>query len=487
MIENNSTSFGTTKIMTLQVANNLQYIETVLKTISSIAQLFSMPSKDIVKLCMSTEEAIVNVITYAFSPEETAFFNVEIAISGLDLIVTIHDKGKPYDFSSLSPDDDSWTGLGVKMMRCLTDKVEFKNLGFQGRSQSLYKRLIELPNYTQRVHEESLSMPEHIDFDIHPLKEEEAIEVAQCIYDEFGYTYLSEMVYYPQQFYEACQRGEVYSIVATAKNGEVAGHLALMISKDFQGVAEMGIGVVKRKFRKYAIMQHLTEMILHHAQHVLKLTGLFAQPVVYHTITQKMCNNYGLIPCSFALHYLNDEFSPTFDCGKNRLDVACAMLPFVNEQKDIYLPDEVIPMISEIIQNMKLPRKILKGKLPDTSQKSVGTFTINQRMRLGKCFIEKAGSDRVKKLKDIMLSLKREKCAVAEFYINLSDPGAPYAYQTAKKFNFFCTGIIPQSIKGDYLVMECLMNDIVDYETIKTIEPFTRLLEHIRKFDPNEH
>jgi hypothetical protein len=35
--------------------------------------------------------------------------------------------------------------------------------------------------------------------------------------------------------------------------------------------------------------------------------------------------------------------------------------------------------------------------------------------------------------------------------------------------------------------MECLMNDVVDYDAIKTIEPFTGLLNHIKKLDPNEN
>jgi serine/threonine-protein kinase RsbW len=439
-----------------------------------------------VKLCTATEEAIVNVITYAFSPEETAFFDIEISVSGMDFIVTIRDKGKPYDFSSLELNEESWEGLGVKMMQGLTDKVEFRNLGFEGRSQSLIKHLADLPLYQKRDDDEPASMPEHIDFDIHPLKKEEAIEVAQCIYDEFGYTYLYEIIYYPQQFYEACQRGEIYSLVATY-NGEVAGHLALKLSPEFPGIAEMGIGVVKRKFRKYSMMNRLTEMIIHQAQHVLKLNAMFAQPVAYHTITQKMCGKFGFAACNFALHCSNDEFATSFYIGNKRSTFACAMLPFTNEQRTIYLPDEVLPMMNEIIGNMNLNRQILKGKRPNASVKSVGTLSINQRMRLGKYFIEKTGDDITKELKNTMLTLKQEKCAIAEIVINLSDPAAPYAYQSAKKINFFCTGIMPQTDKGDYLVMECLMNDVVNYGEIKTVEPFTSLLEHIRKLDPNEN
>jgi len=200
-----------------------------------------------------------------------------------------------------------------------------------------------------------------------------------------------------------------------------------------------------------------------------------------------MCNKFGLIPCSIILHYTNYDLTTTFYNGSSRSTLACAMLPFTDEHRTLYLPEEVTPMIGEVIQNMKINRQILKGRCPDSSIKSIETLSVNPCLRMGKCFVEKAGGDILDVLKRMMLTLKHEKCAVAEMYINLSDPATPYTYQTAKKFNFFCTGFLPLSVRGDYLVMECLMNDVVDYDAIKTIEPFTGLLQHVRQFDPNEN
>ena len=474
-------------IMTLRVVNDVCYIETVLTAISQIARRFSMSERDIDKLCVATEEAMNHVINYAFSPAETAYFDVGIAVSGMDFTVTIRDKGKPFDFSTLALNDDNLAGLGVKMMHGLTDKLQFRNLGSEGREQCLIKYLVNLPLYQSGTQDETATMPEHIDFDIHRLKETEAIEVAQCMFDEFGYTYAYDLVYYPQQYYEACQAGEIYSLVATAPDGEVAGHLALMIPKEFPGIAEMGMGVVKRKFRKYSVMKRMTVLIIDHAQNVLNLKAMYAQPVAYHIITQKMCNSFHLTPCAFALHYTNDDLMNTFAVGENRFNLACAMLPFEFSLKDIYVPDEVTPMISEIIANMNLDRRILKGSPPQTSRNTLSTLSVNKRMRLGKCFIEETGANIEEELKRTMLTAKREKCAVVEMYINLSDAAAPYAYDCAKKHNFFCTGIMPQSAKGDFLMMECLMNEVVDYEEIKTIEPFTGLLNYIKKLDPNEN
>ena len=107
-------------------------------------------------------------------------------------------------------------------------------------------------------------------------------------------------------------------------------------------------------------------------------------------------------------------------------------------------------------------------------------------MKLGKIYVEHAGSDIYAALKTSLLTAKREKCAIVQLYINLTDPHAPFAYEQAKALGYFCTGILPCTTIGDYLTMQCLVSDIVDYNTFQTIEPFTTLISKIQKLDPNE-
>ena len=468
------------------MVNDVQYIEAVLSAISMVAKRFNLQDSEIGKLCIATEEAIVNVITHAFAVDEVAYLDISLEVSGINFSVIIADKGKPYDFTSLALSGEHLEGLGVRMMEGLTNKLEFKNLGANGREQHLIKHLVSLPEYKKREQEAATHTFEKIEFDFHPLREEETIEVAQCIYDEFGYTYLSEMIYYPQQFFEACQRGEIYSLVATAPDGEVAGHLALTITNDIPGLAEMGIGVVKRKFRKYSIMNNLTTRIIDIARNELNLNAMFAQPVLYHSITQKMCNNYGLAACSMVLHYTSDDFTPTFAASKRRDSVGCGMLPFQSLERTIHLHDEILPMITNVLNNMKVVRNLAPGVQPGEGSRTIAALSINKKMRIGKYMVENMGADFDDHFKHSLITAKVERCAIIEMYINLSDPSAPYCYESAKSEKFFCTGIIPQGVAGDYLTLACLLNEVVDYDEMQTIEPFTTLLAQIRKLDPNE-
>lgn len=472
------------EFINMRVLSNPHSIPVAQAAISNIAELCGISRKDISKLEIALEEAMSNIITFGFPDKKDSYFNVSVDISEMDFKIIIHDQGKPYDFENV--DDDVSSSAGIKLMRGLTDGLVFKNLGEKGREQHLIKHLTALPEYTRRPPEEEVCDLENLEFDIHPLRKSEAIEVSQCVCDEFGYTYPSELVYYPEQYYDACQKNDYFSLVATAPNGEIAGHLALMFSPHFPGIAEMGIGVVKKKFRNYSLMSRLTNEIIKIAENDFKLNALTAQPVVYHPYTQKICNKTSFTACGFVLHYVNYNMANTFDDVGDGVNVAVAFRIFNNKLNDIYVPEEAKEMVSTIISLSGLERKLLDGMIPAEGSLSEVITDINQRLKIGKVFIEHAGSDIHSALKTSLLATKREKCAVVELFINLSDACAPFAYEAAKDFDYFCTGLLPCSQNGDYLTMQCLLGGIVDYDTLRTIEPFTTLLQHIRGLDPNE-
>lgn len=472
------------EFLSMRVLSTPHSIPVAQSAISKIAEHCGISAKDADKLAIALEEAMANIMTYGFPGDETAYFEISVEISGMDFTIIIHDKGKPYDFENVNEDISS--SASIKLMRGLTDGIVFKNLGGMGREQRLIKHLTTLPTYEKREIEERSEDLGNLEFDIHPLREKEAIEVSQCVYDEFGYTYPSEVVYYPEQFYEACQKHNYFSLVATAPNGEIAGHLALIFSPYFSGIAEMGVGVVKKKFRNYSLMSKLTNEIIRIAKDDFKLNALTAQPVAYHPYTQKICNKTDFHACGFVLHYLNYDLITSFDDLDDRGNVAVAFRIFQDGERTIHVPDEIKDLVQFVISNSKIKRIFGMPSLPSEGTPSEVITDINQRMKIGKVFVERAGDDIYYALKTSLLAIKREKCAIVELFINMLDGGAPYAYEKAKELNYFCTGILPCAEKGDYLTMQCLLSDVVDYNSLQTIEPFTTIVNKIRNLDPNE-
>jgi len=469
----------------IKIVNDIRFIETVLGCIRSLAANYNLPNNEINRLTLATEDAIGNVLTWGYKKDEKAFYEVEVNITNMDFNIVIRDTGMPFDFAKMNFDENHLEGMGVHLMYQLVDHVDFV-LSSKGREQRLVKHLQKLPVYERSlaVYEDAL-VDENISFDFHKIRKEESLAVAQCVYDEYGYTYPYEMVYYPELFFKACENNEVYSLVATAPNGEVAGHLALTMNVNLPGIAEMGIGVVRQKYRKFHIMKILTEKIIDIAKNVLHLNGMFAQPVAYHTITQHISNKIGLLPCGFALAYTSDDFASHINNSVSRRSVAVCMLPFSKEKKDYYIHKD-LKKLSEIIFKEEYYNRKEAKEIPELPQKSISKLSINDVLKLAKIFVDVAGEDWESTLRNYILSIKRSNSKVIEIYINIVHPSAIFAYDVAKKFNFFATGILPLSDNGDYLTAECLMNEVVDYDALKTIEPYTSILKIVRSLDPNE-
>ena len=472
-------------LASLHILNDVHFIEIVLNSIRTVTKKYDLSKTEVNRMELATEEAINNVFTLGYGKGEEAYYDVELNITNMDFNIIIKDTGMPFDFAKMDYDKDHLDGMGVHMMYQLVDNVEF-SFGSNGREQHLIKHLKKLPEY-----EKSLSADEEkidnkdITFDFHKIREEESLAVAQCVYDEYSYTYPYEMVYYPKLFYKACENGEVYSLVATAPNGEIAGHLALTMNPDLPGIAEMGIGVVRKKYREFHIMGKLTKDIIDIAKNVLHLNGMFAQPVAYHTITQHISLKNGMHACGFALAYTNEDLSSHINNSHSRRSFGVAMLPFHDELRTYYAHPDV-KQLAGIIYNGYYKRE--EGhKTYKPEKTSCSKFSVNDPLKLAKIYVDVAGEDWENTLKNYILSIKRSKSRVIELYININHPSAVYAYEVAKSLNFFATGILPMSDKGDYLTTECLLNEVMDYDSVKTIETFTPILNIIKTLDPDKN
>jgi len=79
----------------------------------------------------AVDEACTNIIKYAYAAEGDIII-IACEIQGNDFVVTIRDKGKPFDPSSVPPPDLKTDldkrrigGLGIYLMRKLMDDVSY--------------------------------------------------------------------------------------------------------------------------------------------------------------------------------------------------------------------------------------------------------------------------------------------------------------------------------------------------------------------------
>lgn len=460
------------ELISMRVVNEMKMTEPVQACIKIIAGHYQLSEKDIWGLNLALEEAMANVIKYGFDQEQQHYFDVAVEVNETAFTVVIRDKGIPGDFIEDQYDD----GLGISIMKHFLDQLIVKNRGFNGREQRLVKYLTGLPAYQRRVTEPTVNLAADLIFDYRPLRREEAIEVARCIYDEFEFSYSYEQAYYPDQFFEACQNGQIYSLVAVAPDGEVAGHLAAVRLDDFPGIAEMGMGVVKKKYRNYAVMKNLSDKIAAYCEAAADINAILVEPVAWHPITQKMCPDYGFIPCGFAFN-ISDLVNLDYQRGSLCLAIRAYQH---TDTHTLYVPKQLQKTILKTYRNIGLIAEVGEKADHPEPEKSVMTIKKDRHNGLGKLFINQVGADITQQFRLALKTLKIERCPVVLLYLNLFDQGIDFAYQEAVAQGFFDVGCLPMSTDGDYLCMELLLDGVIDFNLIVTTPAFTALLEDLQ-------
>ncbi len=450
------------------------------------ARIHGIAEDEVERFLIPVEEAMAQVIEYGFPENPDAMFDVSVSIEGPDLNVTIIDKGIPYDYEML--ENNLGADLSVRLLKGFADGLSLTSLGSGGRKQVLMKHLAALPEYT-RCKEEMLKVdptPVSPDspLDFHMLRREEAIEVAQCIYDEFGYTYLHDTVYYPEEFYKSVQRGECVSMVVTDTSGEVVGHLALTGTSVFRGTMELCMGVVKKKYRNCRIISRLTDKLMDHAR-TLGLTSVNAMPVIYHVYTQKAALRQGMHPSGFMFNIINDDLTTSFDQAM-RASGALAVLLFNDVHREVFVRPSVEAIARYVVTEANADRDLMIITEDfDANGESVITAEADPRGESGRIMVNSTGSDIAVRLKAADNYLRAQNCKVVMLYISTSEKSSVLAYDVAAGLGYYCTGLYTACSDTDYLMMENIMFSNVDYGKIQTIEPFTGLLELVKEGDPH--
>lgn len=116
----------------LKLPAKLQYLEQLIDFVANCAQEHGVVQKKVGEIKVAAEEALVNVINYAYKDGE-GDVEVTCMLDDERFIIEIIDSGFPFDFLSLKDPDISLNisereigGLGIYLIKRLMDHVEHK-------------------------------------------------------------------------------------------------------------------------------------------------------------------------------------------------------------------------------------------------------------------------------------------------------------------------------------------------------------------------
>ena len=117
----------------LSLRNDLAEIVRVTTWIEQQAAAFGLPSQTVYALQLCMEEAVTNVISYAFQPGSTHAIQIRLWREGEALFAEIRDDGShfdplAYESAAIGNDIDSVGigGLGIKLMRSFAGSMTYQ-------------------------------------------------------------------------------------------------------------------------------------------------------------------------------------------------------------------------------------------------------------------------------------------------------------------------------------------------------------------------
>ena len=117
------------------LANEISEISRLGDFIEDIGNEFSLAPDVIFNLNLVLEEAVVNIINYAYPKEEHEFIYLSAKMHEGSIVIVLTDTGKEFDPTmapeadvTLSADDRQIGGLGIFLIRQIMNEVKYERI-----------------------------------------------------------------------------------------------------------------------------------------------------------------------------------------------------------------------------------------------------------------------------------------------------------------------------------------------------------------------
>lgn len=447
---------------------------------------------------LAIEELILTLLHYAFEDgREEGELELTIELRPTVLIVEVACRAMPFDLSLVpeydpeaSPDDAS---LSVLLLKHMVDRYHLHNEGKDGCRIELewlrpFTHVVEMeePARPQAAGDAGQAIASPV-AEIRRLHEEEALALARLVYRSYGYSYVSDYLYYPERIVDRLREGRLHSWVAVSEDGELAGHAALMQSGSEAVAVEWGIGVVDPRWRGQGLLKRISVEVMNHAAET-PASVLFVHAVTNHPHTQKSGLELamqptalflGFAPASLEFRHIHDKLSQ-----RESTFIAVRLLKPLPPHP-VHLPPRHADLLRRVAAGAGIPlteagpAAASARPLPATS-----TFDtmIEPAVNVAIVNLTQVGEDLAAALSAERRRLCREKVDVIYLNVDLSDVWATHAVNTAEAAEFFLAGLTPMQPWPYTLTLQYLNNLEFDYDAIHAVGELARnLKEYVRQ------
>lgn len=445
-------------IARITLAAKSDYLPAALSFIRELAAPLGLASPAVDALAAAVEQVATNVIRYGFDPGEDGSVDVVVRRRPGAVVISVEDRGLPFDFRSLGPLAD----------KGLVDSVHFTNLGVAGNRVEIVKRLpSKAADQTNDTPPQTCAAPPaplDVPLALRLMTPDDAEAVTRCTYRTYGYTAPDEKLYDADRLRELLQGGLYEACVGVTPEGEVASFLDLEREAPDARVANTGEAMVDPRFRGHALFEKMKRFFNDHAA-ATDLLGIYAEAVTVHPFSQKGEIAVGAHETGVQL---GDEGSRVLfkDIAAGAEPKRTATVLYyrkVNEgpPRVVHPPAHHRTIIQRIYERGGLPRDLaLAGQVStQTTARARVKVDVFPDWSEASLTVTEYGPD----LPELVRSHLRELCVRRIDWIGLdlplTVPGSEQCCAAVEALGFFFAGVIPELYGGDVLRLQYL-NDV---------------------------
>ncbi len=480
-------------ILKIEMCNHVKYLSPVLELVKEFGKIRGLNKKKLRDIQLGTEEAIVKAIGYSES-----FCDDPIIVKCIEIPkgirISVHDKGKPdiIDFTSMKKkeisEEEIIKNLDTIIMNIISDKIEYRNLGMNGREivmefyldgSSVFEDFNEKEQNANQKKHKTISTE---DIKISILKEDEALEMSKCLFEVYGYTYPKEDFYFPERVAQFLKNETIFCAIAKLNNGEVVGVGVINRETGIYGLYEYQSLIVKKDYRNLGIADRISRFLIEHERNNRKeIEGLFMEAVTNHTFSQKIAQKYNFYTTGFFFGLVPESVNfKGFDnkVEKKRVTSVFNVLRIKNFQNlTLYVPKKHIPIIKTIYSQFNV-EPVLIDKLiePNSDEKSHINTIFIEKMQFGIISIEIIGKDFENIIKQRMFQLKSKHVQIITIHLNMRSKYNPWAVSVLENYNFVFTGVLPGNDKFHPMLMQWFGGIVFDTNEIQVTGDIAKML-----------
>ena len=117
----------------IKITNSINDLPVLTQNIEALGKKWELPLRLIMSINLVLEEAVTNIIFYAFENKAEHEIEITIALNNRQLEITIVDDGKPFDPTqkaqpdiTLPAEDRAIGGLGIFLIQKMMDEVIYR-------------------------------------------------------------------------------------------------------------------------------------------------------------------------------------------------------------------------------------------------------------------------------------------------------------------------------------------------------------------------